>query len=124
MSSRAEDIPIGEPEPARDFDPLLDEDPLFDAGGPEGEEWRRGFDQWWEATGSKGGPQGARPRPDIASLLAIVEALRPNVPRELEDQFRALVRELLLTVRAFIDWNLARLDAQTGEPTVEDIPID
>jgi hypothetical protein len=46
------------------------------------------------------------------------------VPREVQDQFQALVRELLLTLRALIDWYLERLDGAPAEPRVEDIPID
>jgi hypothetical protein len=46
------------------------------------------------------------------------------VPRELQDQLNSLVRELLLAVRALIDWYLEQLDAPAAEPEVEDIPID
>ncbi len=46
------------------------------------------------------------------------------VPRELSDQLTALLRELLLTLRALIDWYLERLDRGPAEAEVEDIPID
>jgi hypothetical protein len=46
------------------------------------------------------------------------------VPPELRDQFVSLQRELLMTVRALIDWYLERLDAPKPEARVEDIPID
>jgi hypothetical protein len=46
------------------------------------------------------------------------------VPRELSSQVNALVRELLLTLRALIDWYLERLDGGSPEPEVEEIPID
>jgi hypothetical protein len=46
------------------------------------------------------------------------------VPRELSVQLTALVRELLLTLRALIDWYLERLDGGPHEPEVEDIPLD
>ena len=72
---------------------------------------------------SSNGAGGPRP-PDLSALLAIVEALRRAVPAELQEQFTALQRELLLTLRALIDWYLERLDAPELEPRVEDIPID
>ena len=64
------------------------------------------------------------PPPDISALLAVLEALRRAIPVELQDQFNTLQRELLLTVRALIDWYLERLDKPELAPQVEDIPID
>ncbi len=62
--------------------------------------------------------------PDLSALLLALESLRSAVPRELSDQLTALLRELLLTVRALIDWYLEHLDREPVEPRVEDIPID
>ncbi len=72
---------------------------------------------------------GAAPRmppslPDLSAMLLALESLRGAVPRELSDQLTALLRELLLTVRALIDWYLEHLDGEPVEPRVEDIPID
>jgi hypothetical protein len=53
-----------------------------------------------------------------------VEALRRVVPHELQEQFNALQRELLLTLRALIDWYLDRLERPELAPNVEDIPIE
>ena len=64
------------------------------------------------------------PLPDLSALLLALEGLRSAVPRELSDQLTALVRELLLTLRALIDWYLERLDGGPVEKEVEDIPID
>ena len=64
------------------------------------------------------------PPPDLSALLAVLEALRRAIPLELQDQFTTLQRELLLTVRALIDWYLERLDKPELAPQVEDIPID
>jgi len=67
---------------------------------------------------------GVPPPPDLSSLIAVLEALRRAVPAELGEQLTTLQRELLLTVRALIDWYLERLDKPELAPQVEDIPID
>jgi hypothetical protein len=67
---------------------------------------------------------GQRAIPDFGPLIAIVEALRRAIPHELQEQFNALQRELLLTLRALIDWYLDRLDKPELTPQVEDIPIE
>ncbi len=64
------------------------------------------------------------PPPDLSALLAVLEALRRAIPVELQEQFNTLQRELLLTLRALIDWYLERLDKPELAPQVEDIPID
>lgn len=70
-------------------------------------------------------PYGMRtPRLDLRPLFMLLEAVRRGLPRELEEQFAALIREILLTLRALIDWYLERLERPPSEPHVEDIPID
>ena len=66
----------------------------------------------------------ARNLPDLSPLFALLDALRRLVPPELQHQVNALQREVLLTIRALIDWYLERLDGGPPEPRVEDIPID
>ena len=91
------------------------------AGGPGGpSDWERVR----EEARAAGHPGGARGAPDLSPLLALLDALRGAVPRELEQQFTALVREALLTLRALIDWYLERLDGRGSERRVEDIPIE
>jgi hypothetical protein len=64
------------------------------------------------------------PAPDLSALLALLDSLRRMIPAELQEQFSALQRELLLTVRGLIDWQLERLEAGKPEMQVEEIPID
>jgi hypothetical protein len=89
----------------------------------------------WEAPYADSDDPGAKPPPlggqplrgpnlDFRPLFMLLEAVRRGVPRELEEQVTALIREILLTLRALIDWYLERLDRRPSEPRVEDIPID
>jgi hypothetical protein len=71
--------------------------------------------------------RGDASTPDLRALLTLLDALREAVPAELSRQLAAALRELLLALRALIDWYLERL----GEPArgrteveVEDIPLD
>ena len=71
------------------------------------------------------GAEGLRgPRLDLRPLFMLLEAVRRGLPRELEDQFNALIREILMTLRALIDWYLERLERRPAETRIEDIPID
>lgn len=92
--------------------------------GPGGSPWVR-FEGGEPRVGERSGShRGAPPLPDLSALLVVLEGVRGMVPRELSDQVNALLRELLLTVRALIDWYLERLDGPPREPEVEEIPID
>ena len=71
--------------------------------------------------------RGDAATPDLHALLALLDAVRAAVPAELSHQLAAALRELLLALRALIDWYLERLGGPAGarsEPEVEDIPLD
>jgi hypothetical protein len=70
------------------------------------------------------GGDGARPAPDLSALLGLLGSVRAVLPPELDQQFTALLREVLLTLRSLIDWYLERLDRTQVERRVEDIPIE
>ena len=78
----------------------------------------------WDFLNGAGRPSSRPSVPDLSQLFIFLDALRRTVPQELQDQFNALVREVLLTIRALIDWYLERLERGPAEPRVEDIPIE
>ena len=72
-------------------------------------------------------PGEERPAPgfDLGQITALIEALRGVVPPELTHQLSEALRQLLLALRAVLDWYIARLEG--GEPPardVEDIPVE
>jgi hypothetical protein len=71
--------------------------------------------------------RGDASTPDLRALLTLLGALREAVPAELSRQLVVALRELLLALRALIDWYLERLgEPGGGRPgvEVEDIPLD
>jgi hypothetical protein len=72
-------------------------------------------------------PGGDRPASplDLAQITALVEALRGLVPPELVRQLADALRELLLALRAVLDWYIARLEPDDRDATeVQDIPVE
>jgi hypothetical protein len=78
------------------------------------------------------GDRGAR-ADEVHALAELVRALRDLVPTELQGQVTEVLRQLLLLVRAIIDWWVDRLELESAGPgrraqaspgaRVEDIPI-
>ena len=66
---------------------------------------------------------------EVQALTGLLNALRELVPPELRDQITDLVRQLLLVLRALIDWLVARIELEIDATraatpaTAEDIPI-
>ena len=76
----------------------------------------------WQAPREAGDPSGARD--DLALLTDLFGRVRDLIPPELQQRLGEALRELLLAVRALIDWYLDRLDRRRAEPAeVTDIPI-
>lgn len=66
---------------------------------------------------------------EAQALVALVGLLRDLLPEELRRQVADLVRQVLLLVRAVLDYYLARLEPgdrgpRAAAPVVEDIPLD
>ena len=73
----------------------------------------------WASPGS--GPPAT---PDFAALFALVDAAKDTLPPELLRQVADALRELLIALRAVLDYSIDRLDRPTPEARdVEDIPI-
>jgi len=70
-------------------------------------------------------PHSERPPfPDVSALLALVDTARGAIPPELARQLADALRELLIAIRAVLDYSIERLERPAAEePQVEDIPI-
>ncbi len=67
------------------------------------------------------GPAPAGAGADVALLL---QALREFVPDDLQRRLSEAIHELLLAVRALIDWYLERIEQRRAKPVeVQDIPV-
>jgi hypothetical protein len=68
---------------------------------------------------------GAPPFPDLSALTGLVELARTSLPPDLQRQLQQALRELLIALRAVLDYSIDRLEPGPEPPsaTVEDIPI-
>ena len=72
-----------------------------------------------------GAGSGAPAFPDLSALTGLLELARDSVPPELQRQLAQALRELLIALRAVLDYSIERLEAETPAPApVEDIPIE
>jgi hypothetical protein len=75
----------------------------------------------WQIPGAAGSTAGR----DLDLLIGAVQSLRDLIPADLQRRLSEALRELLLAVRALVDWYLERMERRRAEPTeVQDIPID
>jgi hypothetical protein len=69
-------------------------------------------------------PEDGAVPPDLDPLVTLVQAVRDLIPPELQRRLVAALRELLLALRAVIDWYLERMERQREQAAdLEDIPI-
>jgi hypothetical protein len=76
---------------------------------------------------SSGGPPGGPAFPDLTALGTLLDSVRGTLPPELARQLADAVRDLLVALRAVLDFSIARLEQAAGpdQPVaVEDIPVD
>src|SRR5512132_253573 len=69
--------------------------------------------------------QADRTHDDVEAIAALVRALRELVPPELQQQVTDLLRQVLLLLRALLDWWVERLEpgAPPAVAEVQDIPV-
>jgi hypothetical protein len=73
----------------------------------------------WEVPGDD-----ARSGADLDVLAQVIQSLRELIPAELQRRVTEALRELLLALRALIDWYLERVEKRRAAPAeVQDIPI-
>ncbi len=63
--------------------------------------------------------------PDLSALSGLLELARTSLPPDLQRQLAQTLRELLIALRAVLDYSIDRLEPGPPPPstTVEDIPI-
>jgi hypothetical protein len=77
-----------------------------------------------EARAQAGAMPRADARDELDALVALLRALRELVPPELQAQVTEVIRQVLLLLRAVIDYWVERLDTpRPAEVEVQDIPI-
>lgn len=70
------------------------------------------------------GDSSERDATERQALAALLDLVRATVPRELTEQLADLLREVLLLIRATIDWYVERLEPRRRPPVeVQDVPI-
>ena len=75
----------------------------------------------WQVPGADGDPSSGR---ELELLTQVLRSLRDLIPPELQHKLAEALRELLLAIRALIDWYLERVEQRRAAPTeVQDIPI-
>jgi hypothetical protein len=61
---------------------------------------------------------------DAEQVLELLRAFRELIPAELQQRLAEALRQLLLAVRALIDWYLERLEQRRSTPVeVQEIPV-
>ena len=71
-----------------------------------------------------GAASSASAFPDLGALIALIDGLRGQLPPELARQLSDALRELLIALRAVLDYTIEKLEQPPpSEREVEDIPI-
>jgi hypothetical protein len=107
--------------PAGERPPPGDRPPPGEQPTPAGE---RPPPAGWQAPPVDRPGDGSPARDDLELLTQLAGRMRDLIPPELQRRLGEALRELLLAVRALIDWYLDRLERRRSEPVeVKDIPI-
>src|SRR3954468_24268477 len=104
----------------------MDEREAFAAAEKLVQEAHRRAEEAAHAAAANVPPNGwASPQaPDLGALFGLLETLKGTLPPELARQFADALKQLLIAIRAILDYSIERLERPPrGEPEVEDIPI-
>jgi hypothetical protein len=78
----------------------------------------------WQAAGEHDRASSTRVGGELEQLLQLLGAVRDLIPPELQQRLIEAVRQLLLALRALLDWYLERLEQRRRTPVeVQDIPV-
>ena len=78
----------------------------------------------WQAAGEHDRASSTRVGGELEQVLQLLGAVRDLIPPELQQRLIEAVRQLLLAVRALLDWYLERLEQRRRAPVeVQDIPV-
>src|SRR5947209_5634002 len=78
----------------------------------------------WQSREPAGETSTGRGTHDADLLGQVLGAFRELIPPELQQRLAQALRELLLALRALLDWYIDRLERRRGQPIeVQDIPI-
>lgn len=79
----------------------------------------------WQAPAPEQASAESGPAAELDTLVQALHTLRELIPPEVMERVGAAIREVLLALRALIDFYLERLDRRRAEPAeVQDIPIE
>jgi hypothetical protein len=98
---------------------------LFAEAGSAAKGPRKPPSAGWQAAEPEGEARERRPGlGELETLLAAIASLRELIPPDLQRRLADALRELLVAVRALINWYLERAEHGHREPAeVQDIPI-
>jgi hypothetical protein len=78
----------------------------------------------WQSPEEADSEPAARRASELELLTTIAQSMRDLIPAELQRRLAEALRELLLALRALLDWYLERLESERTEShEVQDIPI-
>jgi hypothetical protein len=125
-SDQTAEAQTGAGEPPRNREPVGDGQPLGDGeavGDAEAapDEPAMPPPAGWQTPPREG---DARGRGDLELLMQLIQSVREVIPPDLQRRLAEALRELLLAIRALIDWYLERSEQRrAGAGEVQDIPI-
>jgi hypothetical protein len=78
----------------------------------------------WQVPEPESEESASRSPRDLELFAQVLESLRELIPPDLQRRLGEALRELLMALRALIDWYIERLERRRAEPAaVQDIPI-